>query len=95
MMREIAFTLVVDDFAMKYVDKADVDHLLLCIKERYPVKVDWDAKQYIRVNLDWSYEEHEVLLSMKDYVKQDLAQLRNTKTISLWPEQSTPHPIWS
>ena len=32
--RNIAFTLVVDDFAIKYTNKADVDHLLECIKEK-------------------------------------------------------------
>ena len=74
--RDIAFTIVIDDFAIKYTNKADVDHLLTCIRERYPVKVDWAAKQYIRINLEWDYEKHEVLLSMKDYVKQALAQFK-------------------
>ena len=41
---QIAFTPVVDDFAIKYVSKADVDHLLVCLREKYPVKVDWDAQ---------------------------------------------------
>ena len=69
--------IAIDNFAIKYVDKADVEHLVTCIKERYPVKVDWEAKQYIRINLGWDYEENEVHLSMKDYVKQALAQFKH------------------
>ena len=38
--RQIAFTLVVDDFAIKYVYKADMEHLLTSLREKYPIKVD-------------------------------------------------------
>ena len=69
--------VVVDDFAIKYVDKADVDHLLICLREKYPVKEDWDAQQYIGINLDWNYTKGEVLLSMKDYVQQALKQFKH------------------
>jgi hypothetical protein len=33
--RPIAFTLVVDNFGVKYVDKEHADHLIQCIKEMY------------------------------------------------------------
>jgi hypothetical protein len=44
--RPIAFSLVVDDFVVKYVNKEDMDHLLATIGKRYPVKVDWNADYY-------------------------------------------------
>ena len=90
--RKIAFALVVEDIAIKYVDKADVDHLLSCIKERYPIKVGWEAKQYIGINLDWNYEEGEVLLSMKNYVKQALEQFKheNPKQFHYGPSKMGP-----
>ena len=31
--RPILFTLVVDDFGVKYTNKADFDHLIECLKE--------------------------------------------------------------
>ncbi len=31
----ISFTLVVDDFRVKYVGREHVDHLIKCIKEKY------------------------------------------------------------
>ena len=75
--RQIAFTLVVDDFAIKYIDKADVDHLLMCLQEECPVKVDWDSQQYIGINFTWNYGGDEVLLNMKDYVNQALKQFNH------------------
>ena len=63
--RDIAFTLVVDDFAIKYTNKADADHLITCIRKRYKkFKVDWEAKQYIGINLKWDHTKHTVELSM-------------------------------
>ena len=32
--RPISFTLVVDDFGMKYANKEDVDHLIKCLKNK-------------------------------------------------------------
>ena len=47
--RDISFTLVVDDFGIKYTKQADVDHLVAAVWEKYPFKVNWDAKQYIGI----------------------------------------------
>ena len=55
--RDIAFSLVVDDFAIKYVKKEDADHLIECMNAKYPFKVDWDAKQYIGIHLKWNYKK--------------------------------------
>jgi hypothetical protein len=38
--RPIMFTLVVDDFAIKYKNKEDADHLLATIREEYEVTED-------------------------------------------------------
>ena len=62
--RDIAFTLVVDDFAVCYTNKNDADHLIDSIRQKYPFKVDWEAKQYIGINLKWNYDHREVTLSM-------------------------------
>ena len=50
--RSTCFTLVVDDFAVRYKNKEDADHLIDCIREKYPFKVDWETKQYIGINLE-------------------------------------------
>ncbi|KAG7349584.1 hypothetical protein IV203_012181 [Nitzschia inconspicua] len=42
-IRALASSLVVDDFAVKYVDLAVVDHLLTTLRQRYKYKADWDG----------------------------------------------------
>jgi hypothetical protein len=39
--RPLTFTLVVDDFGVKYKSKDDVDHLIASIKSTYKVTKDW------------------------------------------------------
>jgi hypothetical protein len=38
--RPISFTLVVDDFGVKHVEKEDVNHLIWCIKQKYQLTED-------------------------------------------------------
>ena len=40
--REIAFSLVVDDFGVQYTKREDAEHLLKTIQDRCPVNIDWD-----------------------------------------------------
>ena len=77
--RDIAFSLVVDDFAIKYTHKEDADHLIECMGAKYPFKVDWEAKQYIGIHLKWNYadDDRSVTLSMPDYVTEALAELKH------------------
>ncbi len=39
----IQFTLVVDNFAVRYTDKKDADHLMSALQEHYQVTEDWTA----------------------------------------------------
>ena len=48
--RQISFTLVVDDFGIKYERQEDVDHLLKIMRLKYTFKVDMEAKQYIGIH---------------------------------------------
>ena len=65
--RPISFTLVVDDFGVKYINKSDADHLFDAIKTKYPVKIDWTGNKYLGINLKWNYKKRYVTLSMKGY----------------------------
>ena len=50
--RNISFTLVVDDLGVKYIEKADADHLFSEIKAKYPFKIDWKANTYLGINFE-------------------------------------------
>jgi hypothetical protein len=39
--RPISFTLVVDNFGVKYINKADAEHLIAVLKQDYECDTDW------------------------------------------------------
>jgi hypothetical protein len=41
--RTTKFTLIVDDFAVKYDNKDDADHLLSALSQVYSLRTDWTA----------------------------------------------------
>ncbi len=41
--RPISFTLVVDNFGVKYVNKADVKHLVSVLTEHYEINTYWEG----------------------------------------------------
>jgi hypothetical protein len=70
--RPIQFTLVVDNFGVKYTRKEDVEHLKSVIEQDYTVTADWIGNQYIGITLNWDYKRRQVHLSMPNYVKKSL-----------------------
>lgn len=78
--RNISFTLIVDNFGIKYTSKKDIKHLILIMHLKYKFKVDFDAKQYIGINLVWDYQQRTVCCSMKDYIKQARIKLKHIPT---------------
>ena len=70
--KNISFTLVVDDFGVKYVNKQDVDHLLRVLKEDYEIFEDWTGAKYVGLTLTWNYQNQKVHISMPGYVKKAL-----------------------
>ena len=89
--RPIQFTLVVDDFGVKYINKDDAQHLQKVLEKHYKITMDWDGRRYIGITLDWDYKRRQVHLSMPGYIKAALLQfqhkLRNKRHS---PFQSTP-----
>ena len=75
--RDIDFTLVVDDFLIKYTDDRDLEHLQETIGAHYKFKVDLTAHQYVGINLKWNYNKRTVRLSMDGYVRQALMELEH------------------
>ena len=52
--RPIAFSLVVDDFSVKYVHKDDADHLSNSLKNAYQLAEDWTGGLYYGITLKWN-----------------------------------------
>ena len=62
--RATIFTLVVGNFAIKYVTKQDANHLLQSLCAKYTISTDWEASLYIGISLNWDYTAGHVDLSM-------------------------------
>ena len=62
--RPIQFTLVVDVFGVKYVEKEHALHLKQKLEENYKVATEWDGTRYIGITLDWYYQRRQVHLSL-------------------------------
>ena len=75
--RPIQFTLVVDDFGVKYVGEEHALHLKSVLEEHYKVTTDWTGERYIGITLDWDYEKRQVHLSMGGYVAKALKQFQH------------------
>ena len=78
--RNIQFTLVVDDFAVKYTNKTDADLLISVLEKQFDVSIDWDGKLYLgmAINLDRSNpnpRNHTLSLSMNGYIARLLERL--------------------
>ena len=77
--RPICFTLIVDDFGVKYVGKEHADHSIKCIKENYDITEDWEGKRYLRLTFDWNYDTCSVHLSMTNYIPNALKRFKREK----------------
>ena len=72
-MRPVSFTLVIDDFGVKYVGKEHVHHLILCLKQsKYKLTKDWTGSLYCGISLNWNYDAGYVDISMPGYIKKKL-----------------------
>ena len=65
--RPIKFTLVVDNFGVKYMGKEHALHLKQKLRKNYKVTTEWDGKIYIGITLDWDYKQRQVHLSLPGY----------------------------
>eukprot|EP00956_Cyclotella_meneghiniana_P017217 scaffold27841_cov34-Cyclotella_meneghiniana.AAC.3 len=89
--RPIQFTLVVDDFGVKYVGKEHADHLKRVLEEHYKVTADWVGERYVGIHLKWDYEKRQCHLFMPGYVKKSLIQFGHKLEENLKQNQPFPH----
>jgi hypothetical protein len=74
----IGFTLVVDNFGVKYINKTDAGHLLALLMQDYKCDTDWEGTHYIGLTIDWDYKNRKVYLSMQGYIDKALIRFNST-----------------
>ena len=87
--RPIHFSLVVDDFGVKYVGQEHAEHLINVLKEHYQITTDWSGAKYLGLDLDWDYAKREVHLSMWGYIRKALIQFKHARPKR---NQNQPYP---
>jgi hypothetical protein len=75
--RPIAFTLVMDDVAVKYVGKQHADHLRNALLKTYELTTDWAAKVYSDMTLKWDNKHRTCDISMPGYVSNVLSKFQH------------------
>jgi hypothetical protein len=79
----ISFTLVFDDFAVKYVSKHHAEHLQNALLRTYELTTDWTATMYSGMTLKWDYNKRTCDISMPGYV---------SNILSMFQHDSHKHP---
>jgi hypothetical protein len=62
----------VDDFAIKYIHDADLEHLLASLREVYVMTVDYTGSKYIGIDIHHDRQARTISLSMPNYVRKAL-----------------------
>ena len=86
---DLAFTLVVDDFGVRYTQRAHVEKLLEVLRRKYELKADWTGSRYCGLTLEWDYANQTVDVSMPGYVERALQRFAHTHDPSV--PSSSPH----
>jgi hypothetical protein len=94
---------VVNNFAIKYVNRVNAEHLLATLRSLYKITTDWTAS--CGITLKWDYVARTVDLSMPGYIEKALktyldkvqsvpSMLRTPGLPPLMaPESSSPHRL--
>ena len=86
--RPIAFTLVVDDFGIKYEGNQHFDHLISAISDLYDVTVDKTGSKYLGMTIEWDYDAGTCLISMPKYIETALHKFQHNRPRK---RQDAPH----
>ena len=75
--RPITFSLVVDDFGIKYVGKQHADHLIKALEQDYKCDTNWDGDLYCGLTIKWDYIKRTADLSMPGYIQKVLHKFQH------------------
>ncbi len=72
-LRPLTFTLVEDNFGVKFVNKED-NNFISSIKTTYKLTKDWTGNLYCSITLEWDYVTRTANILMPDYIKKKLQE---------------------
>eukprot|EP00804_Cyclotella_cryptica_P022892 CCRYP_005102-RB/>CCRYP_005102-RB protein AED:0.43 eAED:0.43 QI:0/-1/0/1/-1/0/1/0/176 len=91
--RPVQFSLVVDDFGIKYIGQQHLEHLIASIKQHYDVTVDYTGSLYCGITIDWQYNKGYLDISMPKYVHKQLTKYNHPRPKKTVHTPWEPYPI--
>ena len=80
----IQFSLIVDDFGIKYVGEKNSQHLLQVLQEHYEISKDWKGENFTGIDLKWNYSttknDRTLRLSIHGYIDRIIIQFGHKRT---------------
>ena len=74
------FTLVVDDFGVKYATKEGALHLIATLQKLYVITIDWTGSKYLGFTITFNHDDHYVDISMPGYIEKVLQRFAPQQT---------------
>eukprot|EP00804_Cyclotella_cryptica_P022287 CCRYP_018106-RA/>CCRYP_018106-RA protein AED:0.35 eAED:0.38 QI:0/0/0/1/0/0/3/0/579 len=90
--RPISFTLVVDDFGVKYVGREHAEHLIHVLQENYTMSIDWDGGLYCGIQLNWDYDLRTLDILMSRCIDKVLQRFQHSVPSSPQNGPYKPYP---
>ncbi len=87
----ISFTLVVDNFGVKYERQEDINHLITCGKSKYDLTADWTGNLHCGICLKWDCKQRTLDISMPGYIQKQLQKYKHASP--LHPQHFPYDPI--
>ena len=75
--KPIIFSLVVDDFGVKYIGKENADHLVQALQKLYTISINWTGALFCGITIDWDYAACTCDISMPKFLQTDLLKLQH------------------
>lgn len=88
--RTLFFTLVVDDFLIKYTNMDDVKHLQSVLEKLYVMKYDFNATKYLGITIEQNRQQDYIGISIPGYIDKVLSRFQVVKSTR---PVNTPSPF--
>ncbi len=77
----ITFSLIVDNFGVKYIGEEHAQHLLQMVQKYYTCSFEKEGERYCRLTIKWNYVGKKVRLSMPSYIEKALKHFQHPPPI--------------
>ena len=73
----ITFTLVVDNFGIKFIGDTPIRHLIKALKQYYDVTIDWKRELFVDIKLKLDYDRRTLDTYVPNYVPKALHKFQH------------------